>query len=443
MLPVRRCRVREAADVDGGMPLRTVAFLFVVASATTSAVPASAARILGGTLAVDGNMAVAYDTNILRIPSLSAQAGRSRDDVRYEPSASVTYSRPIGRQSVVVSALYGRDIYERNDFLSRDRLNLSGALNYAVGARCRGLASVALSRRQAGNRSALFDPDAGDPVIDPGLEDDSGRTIDNVQKLTSTALNANCASPSGALSFGGNFNRRSLRNQAFTRRFADSDTNTFGGFVGVGVFRPGQLQLVGSYTTIKYPNGLQTVGLPVPFARSAVDTYRLGLTYSRPIGSRLSGSIGASYLRGKPRDSSSGSAYSSPAYNLGLTYRPGTRMTFNLLGSRDIIASNSAGALFQVVDVVSLSTFYRASPSITARAAASLQRRDFRQSFATIEDLVARDKQTFTVLNAGVSYAPRRLYDLSFDVAHAIRKSTPSIFNYDNTSATVSLGVHF
>ncbi|MBV8970710.1 MAG: hypothetical protein JO290_00285, partial [Sphingomonadaceae bacterium] len=277
-------------------------------------------------LVLTGSIETLYDTNVIRTSTLVG-AGGHRDDFRYSPAASFTYGRSGGLLSLSVAGLVGHDFFQYNTRLDRNRYLGGGTITYHRGTSCQVTVSGNYASRQNGIRGA------GAETIDPSGNpaDDVGAVIDNVQTSSLYGVNAGCGSPTGRLSFGLGYNHSSLANGASIRRFADSDSDTYSGNVGIGILRPGQLSLVGSYSTIGYPNrfaGVPGFLIPPQLLNAGVHTYRIGVSFSRPIGTRLSGSIGASFLHADP---SGGQApYSSPAYNLGLAYTASERLSFGL-----------------------------------------------------------------------------------------------------------------
>ena len=409
-----------------------VVFGAVLAGAPVAAVAEGAA----GGLSLGATGEVLYDSNQLR----SRAVGGHSDDFRYSPSAHASYSHSLGRGSVLVDGVIGRDFFEYNRFLNRSRFGGGGVLSQSVGSRCSAVVSGNYSSRQNGIRSSSF----GD-VIPPGQADlppdDIGRLIDNRQIAVSYGINANCGAPGGRLSFGGGANRSSIDNGASTRRFANSNSAVYSLFAGLGVFRPGQLQINGSFSTISYPNRLIIPGFPVsPVGlNTGVKTYRAGLTYSRPIGTKLSGSIGASYLTSRPGGGQP--PYSAPAYNFSLSYHPGTRLNFSLSGDRSVLSSTSAGALFRVVDQLAVSASYQVGEAISVHANAGLTANNYKLPFA-IPGEPARRTDSSKHFGVGLNYAPRSLYDVGVSVSQTYRNSNVSLFDYNATRASISLSVH-
>ncbi len=389
-------------------------------------------------LSADANVVVLYDSNQLR--SRTPGSGHSYD-IRYSPFGRIGYGHLLGRGSISLDGLVGHDFFQYNSGLNRNRFGAGGVLTTPVGARCSVVANGNYANRQNGlsdfaDTGVALPPAAGD--LPP---DDVGRLIDNRQIFVSYGANANCGSPGGRLSAGGGASHSSLDNGSPLRRFANSNSNVYSLFAGLGVFRPGQLQINGSYSTIAYPNRLILPGAtvsPVGF-NTGVKSYRAGLTYSRPIGTKLTGSIGLSYLTARPDGGQS--PYSAPAYDLSLSYRPGTRLSFSAVGSRSIVSSGTAGALFRVVDLIALTTTYEISTTISAHANAGLTVNNYKQPF-DIPGEPARRTDSSKLIGLGVNYAPRPLYDVGINVNQTFRNSNSSFLNYNSTRASITLSVH-
>ncbi len=387
-------------------------------------------------LNLTGSFETLYDSNVVRSSGLNMQG--HRDDFRYSPAVSATYGRSGGALTLAVDALIGRDIFQYHDYLNSNRYVGGGSLTYRRGTSCQASINGNYSRRQNGIRSP------GAEITDPsGLPvEDVGTVINNVQSSSVYGANLGCGSPAGRLSFGGGYSHSSLNNESATRRFLNSESDVFSGNVGIGILRPGQLSLVGSYSTISYPNRLAVIGgvvIPPQLINSGVHTYRIGLSFSRPIGTRLSGTIGASYLHADPTGGQQ--PYTSPAYNASLTYIASPRLRFELVGLRDIVASTTSGALYRVIDQVEFTTSYSLGQSISIRANAGLISNNYKQPFV-IPGEVLRVSQTTKEIGAGITFAPRDLYDVTFNVSQSFRTANPGVLNYNSTRAGITLAVH-
>ena len=389
-------------------------------------------------LSLTGSAEALYNSNLLRLPSdVVPPFSEHRDDFRYSPALSATYGRSSGLISVALNGLIGRDFFQYNHYLDRNQYLGGGSLTYHSGSSCQLSVSGNYASRQSGIQTGSSVVDSsGVPV------EDVGQVIDNVLTTSTYGANAGCGSPTGRLTFGGGYLHSTRSNAAATRMFGDSDSDTFSGNLGLGILRPGQLSLNGSYTTIVYPNrgALAAVeGLPPALANVGVKISRIGLSFSRPIGTKLNGSIGVSFLHSDPGGGQA--AYNSPAYTIALNYSSTSRLTFSLTGSRDIVPSTTAGALFRVADTIVLTGHYQLGEAITISPNAGLIGNTYKQPFAIVGEPPRRSDSTKT-LGLQIAFAPRELYDVTLNVQHYIRNSDPTIFEYTSTTAGLTLAVH-
>lgn len=428
-----------------GPALVAVACVLAVPAAAQSlgspGLPGGAPAVADG-LSLNASGEVLYDSNLLRTSSSDVIAGAAhKDDFRYSPELSATYGRSTGRLALAVNGLVGRDFFQYNRNLDRDRYQGGGSLTYHSGSSCQVAVDGNYSRRQAGIRND------GAGVDTSGIPaDDVGAVIDNVLTSTTYGANAGCGSPTGRLTFGGGYVHSALNNGAPSRQFGNSDSDTYSGNVGVGILQPGQLSLNGSYTTIAYPDRGSLIVNGVQLYASGIKTYRVGLSFSRPIGTKLSGTIGLSYLHSDPVGGQS--AYNSPAYTLAVNYAASQRLNFILTGSRDVLPSVTAGALFRVVDQVLFTGTYELGSSISVSANVGLIGNQYKGAFAIGGSGVeggsepVRHNDTTTTAGLSLSYAPRSLYDVTLDVTRSNRTSDPSLFSYTSTRASITLAIH-
>lgn len=434
-------------DVSGRWAWRRRAIgpALAAAVAGAGAMPVMGQELAAGAAAdrfvVTGTVDSLYDTNVLRgtgvlLPN-RATAATHQDDFRVSPSVSASYNRSAGRVALAANALVGYDFFRYNRYLNNNRYAGGGTLTYRSGSSCQASVNGNISVRQDGIRGT------GEEIVDPSgaPTDNVGTVIDNVATASTYGANLGCGTPTGRLTFGGGYSHGTFSNASSFRKFGDSDSDTYTGNIGIGILRPGQVSLNGSYSTIAYPNRIAfaPIGVPLQLLDSGVATYRIGITVSRPIGTRLSGSIGASFLHADP---SGGQApYSSPAYSISLNYAASPRLGATLSASRDISPSASVGALFRVVDQILLTTRYELGRTIVFNANVGLLKDNYQQGFA-IPGEPARSNDTTTNLGVGVTYHPRALFDINFNVSESLRRSNPAVFDYNSTRVGLTFAVH-
>ncbi len=393
---------------------------------------------------IGASLKTLYDSNVLRLGNgLPLIAGYSRSDYRITPQISAAAGLPVGRQQLYIGADYGRDIYARNSQLDRDRYSIGGGAIWKLGRSCSGSVTAEYKRRQA------------------LLSEGSIRT-DNTQAIQDYAAVGDCAPPIG-LGFGGGVTRNVTDNQNVLRRAFDARDTSFDAHLNYGAPVLGQFSFGGTYSRISYPSrsllvanssgGFDTVG-------DHLNIFSARVGYTRPVGPRLSFNASGSYIKVKPDPtdtinlvtipilgtipiSSPRAGYSGPGFTLGVDYHPGTRLSASLQASRNVTSSPTVGAQFVIRDSVAAAINYKVGPAITTTLGGSYDRRQYKGSFASTEEPLPRASDSISRVFGNISYAPRPLYAIDFEVAHQSRQSNPAIYNFSSTSAALTLRVKF
>lgn len=369
----------------------------------------------------EGAITALYDTNILRDGGLFSQ-GRSRGDFLFTPTATVRAGLPFGRQQLFGTVIVGRDFYARNTDFDRLRLNLGGGVNLVVGPNCQGSLFAQYSEQQ-------------------GRQLDLVNNIPNKQQDTVYQANVGCGRERG-LGFGGGFTRLETGNGNPLYRLFDSQTSTLTANARFNGGQIGTLTLSGTYSDVGYPN--RQGAIAANGQGDGVKVYSGQVAYRREIGPSIIANIGVSYIDVKPKLSGGGFAapgYSGPGFDVSLTYHPGVRLSGTLSASRNVTASSNVGASYAIDGSYALDLYYKLSPRLNAAVGGSINSRDYRGAFTSAIDPIARGTDTLHRGYASVSYSPTRLYSVDLTVAQQGRRSTPDLFNFDSTSAAVTLRV--
>lgn len=378
--------------------------------------------IEGRGYSIEGSVSSLYDSNILRDGGFFAQ-GRSLGDFLITPSATLRAGLPIGRQQIFGSATLGRDFYIRNTDFDRTRLNIGGGANLQAGPNCQGSLFAQYSEQQ-------------------GRQLDLVNNAPSLQQDTVYQVNAGCGRARG-LGFGGGFTRAETGNGSPLFALFDSTTSTFTANTRYSGGRLGTITLSGTYSDVSYPER----GTVAPLNRGeGVNVYSGQIAYRREIGPSISANLGVSYINVEPKQSAGATpggtrGYSGPGFDLSLTYRPGARLSGTVVASRSVTASSNVGASYAIDGSYGLDINYKLSPRLSAAAGGSINTRDYRGSFISPVDPVVRSSDTLHRVFASLSYAPTRLYSVDLLVAQQGRRSSPSVFNFDSTSAAVTLRV--
>lgn len=392
-------------------------------------------------LGIAAQVQTLYDGNIRRIGDGQNPNGLGSSDFRVSPSVVVSNVLSVGRQQLYVEGEYGRDFYLRNRLPNRDRYGIAGGIRARAGNFCSANLNGLFRSRQTLNSEAAI-------------------AISNLIETTSISASANCQRPVG-IGFGINASRNENNNKDVGRDLFDARTDSFGGNINYTLPVLGTLSLGGNYSDVSYPNRATIVGTPGAPTRSGdgVAIYSANLGYRRSIGPRLTVNLGGSYYVAtpKPRNvliqpflpffpdfvAQQRDKFSGAGYIFGLAYRPGARLTVDVTAARDISQSSNVGALFTVRDSFGFDVGYTVGPSITAGIGATYDIRRYRNSFPSLEERIPRVRDNIGRVYARVGYAPRRLIDVDFELAHQRRNSNPSFFDYASTSAALTLRVQF
>ena len=393
---------------------------------------------------IGATMKTLYDSNILRLGNgIPLQPGYSRSDFRLTPQVSAAAGLPVGRQQLFVGGEYGRDFYVRNTQQNRNRYTIGGGAIWRLGRSCSGSVTAQFKHRQA------------------LLSEGSIRT-DNTQEIQDYAAVGDCAPPIG-IGFGGSATHNVTNNQNVLRGAFDSRDTAFDAHLNYGTPTLGQFSAGGSYSRISYPSRSLLVSNPAGGFDSVGDHLNIfsgRVSYARPIGPRLSVNASGSYIKVQPDPStvvnlvtipgigtfplaSARAGYSGPGFTLGVDYHPGVRLNATLDASRNVTSSPTVGAQFIIRDSVAAAISYKLGPSLTTVLGGNYDRRQYRGSFATAEEPLARKSDSLKRVFGRISYEPRQLYAVDLEVAHQNRSSDPSIYNFSSTSAVVTLRVKF
>lgn len=400
----------------------------------------SVSPVSGRGYMIGASIRTLYDSNIRRLgDGFSAGSDRSRSDFRFTPQVTAAVGYPVGRQQLFVNGELGKDYYARNNFLDRTRYSVGGGLIWRLGRACAGSLTGDARRRQS------------------LLSEDSGRGT-NVQEIQSFGFTGDCAPPVG-LGFGGGISQRNTDNKSIERRPLDARETTFDahlnfGAAGLGVFSAG-----GSYSRFNYPNRDVFVALDdgsVGQVGDHLNSYSGRIGYARSLGARLSVNASVSYIKvqADPKNTLSvlvppffvpnpRQGFSGPGFNLALDYHPGVRFGASLQASRNATSSPNVSARIVVRDSLAAAVSYHIGPSIDTSVGVNYDKRNYKGSFASAADPFVRLRDTSLRGFARITYSPRPLYAVDFEVAHQNRDSNPSIYNFSSTSASLTLRAKF
>jgi hypothetical protein len=379
-----------------------------------------------------------YDSNILRLGDTQVlRPGQVRADVRLTPQIDVGTNLPFGQQRFFANASFGRDFYLENTRLDRNRYKLSGGLGWRLFGRCAGTVDAGFTSQQS-------------------LLAELSEFVPNVQQTLSYGAVAECRS-AGGLSIGGSVRRLETSNDNPTRSPFNNNSLSFGPQVSFRRPTLGTFSLSATWTKAEYPN--RAVLVPTgTIARERVDFFQGRFGYARRFGSRLGIDGGIAVYRVTPLPAEillqpdptlpllfllRREGNTTLGFDASIDYRPSPRLTVQAAGSLTNNVSLNVGALSQRRQQYALDLGYRLGRAITLGSAVSYVVTDFRGSFSTPDEPIARLQDKLFRVVGSIDYQPVSLYSIGLEVAHQRRESDPAIYSFNSTSVRLRLRVNY
>ncbi len=401
------------------------------------------APLAGRGFSIKPSIRTAYDSNILRLgDGFTPSNGGQRSDLRISPIVTAAIGLPVGRQQLFVGGSLGRDVFVNNGQLNRNRYNIGGGVNLRAASRCTAALGIDFDSRQA-------------------LVTEVAELVPSLQQHFSYGATAQCQSPIG-LGFGGTVRRVELRNDLATRTQLNFDSMIYTANLSYALGNIGRFSASGNLNKVDYLNrpiilvGGQT-------GRDAVDIVSGRLGYSRDLGSRLSITLGVSYLESRPQPTTvlqlaatvppaapglvlapvDRNKFTGLGYDASIVYKPSTRLETTLQASRNVQASANVGAQYQVQTNFGADIDYRLGSSITVGTGVTYNKRDYFNSILIVNTGGRRIQDKISRVYGTIGYSPVKLYSLGLELAYQNRNSLPVEFSFNSFSAVLSLRVNF
>jgi len=355
--------------------------------------------------------------------------GRSKDDFSLTPSLSLDLFLPFGRKSVYARGSVGYDLYASNSQLNRVNINLGLGGNVQVTNSCSAGADVNYTRSRT---------NAGDVFA---VSDISLVRRSNTVEYRSFGVRGQCAGTVG-ISPSIGYTHSETRNHTPIFEFNDSNQDSIDASIGYQRPALGRVSVYGNYSKGEYPNR-NVLGLPdvIPgIPHDGVTSYSAGVRFERGIGTRINGSasIGFSWVDPKVIFAQK---FRGTTYSLNLNVIPTTRMSLDIVASRSAQLSNSVFASYSVTDVYSLNGTYKINERLNANFGISQQRRNYRETAASVDQAAFLTKDKFTRIYGGFAYNLNRRIRLNGLVSQQRRQADNPLFRYNNTTATLGVSL--
>ena len=349
-----------------------------------------------------------HDSNIARTDrTRAAIRGLELGDWRATPALQLTVARPLGRNTLALTASAGYDFYRRNTQLNRERISVAGNAVLNANA-CRLTLTPSFSRRQS---------DLGDLALlsVPGI--DSVRNTETVQDYSAELR---CGGTygiqpvlTGSRSVGDNSEPR--------RRISDYRTWRYGGGLGYNSPVLGEFTALLTRTQTRYP------GRPLGLGRSSFDTTRGQLNLTREWFGLITSSGSISYISLDPQQGGT-RRFRGIGWNLSLTATPQPDLRVIAGLARDVAPSLGTDALYILNRSYSLGTSYAVSRIVTVGLNGSIDQRRYVGATGVFGPALTSSNQRSLVGTVSAS-ASRRL-SVGADVGYQNRNANGTIYDY-------------
>ncbi len=372
----------------------------------------------GKLLQVDLIGRILYDSNFAGGQTFVATTKNlHKDDISYAPSAKVSSYLPIGRETVFVDGSFGYDYHQYNSSLNHARINATAGVAGQFG-------HCALSITDSFAESQSNQADL--PL----------QVTKNIQTSQSIGGQGSCSTGSGLGAFLSA--RNSTTNNSTRIGLVDAKGFQLSGGLSYQNTYAGAISLFTSYSTTEYKDSDPTAP-PTPGYKS----YSVGMSYARPIGTRLKGSVEVSYQSVHPDSlnttvvgappTTPRKTFSSFSSQGSLDYRVTPRLSTNLTFVRAVQPTLQKGSSLAILESVQGNARYALSSRLSATFGASWRRINYRSDGTIVTPLpnvISNDE--LTAYFTGLSYKVGRRGSLALDARWQTRNTNLTIFDYSD-----------
>jgi len=389
---------------------------------TAFAAPSEALAQSGRHLDITLQARAQYDSNVARESKAAADAAGVRtDDIRYSLMTAIDGGMNVGRQAVFLRGTVGYDFYQYNKDLKKARVDLKGGTAGRLGP-CQAVLNAAYRRVLA--------------ELAPLSTTDARNSTENVLSYGGSASCPIIGPIGGTLSV-----QRSEIKTDGARTFRDSNSTVVAGNIGYNSQTLGSIGVIGSYTRTDY--GTPPVAIPNAFNATGFDSYSVGLQYTRPIGTRLTGSASVSYFELHRDDPAvtqalTGGGTSGTSWNVGFGYRASNRLNMDIAFSDSTGATTRIGSAYQREQRASGEVHYQFSRKLDGSLNVDQTFRRFAGGAGNAFGQASKQRRLRYGANLG--YGLGRNIHLGLDAAHEDIHTDIDTLNYtvNRFGATVS-----
>lgn len=396
------------------------AYAVLAAATMLSAAPAFAqgggfaARPSGGRqIDVRAVGSIEYNDNVvLNDPRISG--GGKQGDVIFSPSLNMNILLPRATGDTYLAGSIGYRFFSKYSRLNRENITLTGGADQRL-ASCLAHGEVNY-RRSLGDLANL-------------LATDVAQSFRNTEETRRYSADIGCGSQYG-LRPSVAYSRTEIRNSLVEREFADADTDTFTGQLGLPLPAIGTVSVFGRASDTRY------IHRPTPTgARDGAKSYAAGVQLERTIGTRLNFRGSVNYTKVDPKLAGTRS-FSGIGFDLASQYN-GEDFSVQLSGSRVAEPSAIFFVAYNITTMISASVTKQLSERVQLSFNASRSWRDFASSPVFVNAPVVGNDSSYS-LGASATYTPVRRLSFILGAGYTERSSNVQLFDFRAKRVTLT-----
>lgn len=364
-----------------------------------------------------------YDSGAAQGNNLAAALrGLHQADITYSPALTIDYASQSTLRGIALAGTIGYDYHQRNPDLSRESINVSGLAHATFGS-CGTVANLNYVRAQS------------------GLQNQTLLVTKNTLQTAGVSVGENCGTPTGLT--------ESVSTNYSVAQNSDSgliDSHSAGVSASVGYSNAtlGSLSTAVNFNKVSYDNAPMKAAANTP---GGFHVASVGLQFSRPIGARLQGQVGAFYSSSGIDGAAASATAQAKAFtgltaNAALTYKVGPRLLLRTSFARVLQPSISQTAAYAVNTIGTVNADYTLSSRIRVFLGGSWSREDYRGRDTSLKQ-IAPTQVDLKSATAGMSFQLGRHSTVSADVHHQESKTDLALFNYKSDRVSLTLATSF
>lgn len=374
----------------------------------------------GRQIDVRASAMIEYNDNVVVSDPRISGRGDGTDDVLAAPSLDLNIVLPRATGTTYLAGSVGYRFYSKYTNLNRENISLTGGADQRL-ASC-------LVHGEIGYQSRISD-------LSSLYVLDSPDAFRNTEESRRYSADVGCGGPYGLRPTLG-YSRTEVRNSQVTRKYADSDMDTFTAQLGLQSPSLGTISVFGRYSDSTY------VHRPAPAGggEDGIKSYAAGVQLERSVSSRLNFRGSVNYTKVDPKLSGTDS-FSGVGFDLSALYNADL-FTVQLVGSRAAQPSVLYFVSYEIMTNLGATITHDLTPRTKLSVFANKTWRDYASSNRFVGAPISGNDNMLS-LGANASYDATRRIRFVLGAGYDERTSNLRLFKYHakrvNLTASLAL----